>query len=424
MKAAEMTGERKFRAGKRLFRSGEKNLSHVETGVGYKPEVSLEAFVFLGACIAAFGAIGSRMGMVNMLNTLMNTAFDLLMNTVFYIMAIAVIAGAISGLLSEFGVISLINRLLSPLMRPLYGLPGAGVIGVMATYLSDNPAILALASDQNFRRYFKKYQLPALTNIGTAFGMGLVITSFVIGLSAVTGSGSGNFIAAVLIGNLGAVVGSIVSTRLMLVKTRRLYGTEAAADESEDVSETEADAELPEKMRRIRKGSAGYRFIESMLSGGRKGVDMGISIIPGVLVICSVVLMLTNGPSADGTYTGAAGEGVAFLTWAAQKLDFVLEALFGFSSPEAIAVPVTALGAAGAAIGLIPQLLQQGLADAGDVAVFTSMCMCWSGYLSTHMAMMDSLNFRELTGHAILSHTIGGLTAGISANLMFTVFCG
>ena len=424
MKAAEMTGERKFRAGKRLFRSGEKNLSHVETGVGYKPEVSLEAFVFLGACIAAFGAIGSRMGMVNMLNTLMNTAFDLLMNTVFYIMAIAVIAGAISGLLSEFGVISLINRLLSPLMRPLYGLPGAGVIGVMATYLSDNPAILALASDQNFRRYFKKYQLPALTNIGTAFGMGLVITSFVIGLSAVTGSGSGNFIAAVLIGNLGAVVGSIVSTRLMLVKTRRLYGTEAAADESEDVSETEADAELPEKMRRIRKGSAGYRFIESMLSGGRKGVDMGISIIPGVLVICSVVLMLTNGPSADGTYTGAAGEGVAFLPWAAQKLDFVLEALFGFSSPEAIAVPVTALGAAGAAIGLIPQLLQQGLADAGDVAVFTSMCMCWSGYLSTHMAMMDSLNFRELIGHAILSHTIGGLTAGISANLMFTVFCG
>lgn len=424
MKAAEMTGERKFRAGKRLFRSGEKNLSHVETGVGYKPEVSLEAFVFLGACIAAFGAIGSRMGMVNMLNTLMNTAFDLLMNTVFYIMAIAVIAGAISGLLSEFGVISLINRLLSPLMRPLYGLPGAGVIGVMATYLSDNPAILALASDQNFRRYFKKYQLPALTNIGTAFGMGLVITSFVIGLSAVTGSGSGNFIAAVLIGNLGAVVGSIVSTRLMLVKTRRLYGTEAAADESEDVSETEADAELPEKMRRIRKGSAGYRFIESMLSGGRKGVDMGISIIPGVLVICSVVLMLTNGPSADGTYTGAAGEGVAFLPWAAQKLDFVLEAPFGFSSPEAIAVPVTALGAAGAAIGLIPQLLQQGLADAGDVAVFTSMCMCWSGYLSTHMAMMDSLNFRELTGHAILSHTIGGLTAGISANLMFTVFCG
>lgn len=424
MKAVEMTGERKFRTGKRLFRGGEKNPVRAKARDGYKPEVSLEAFVFLGVCVAVLGAIGSRMGMVNMLNTLMNTAFDLLMNTVFYIMAIAVIAGAISGLLSEFGVISLINRLLSPLMKPLYGLPGAGAIGVMATYLSDNPAILALASDANFRRYFKKYQLPALTNIGTAFGMGMIITSFVIGLSGISGGDGGSFIAAVLIGNLGAVVGSIVSTRLMIMKTKRLYGTEAKAPEIEAGSGDPAESELPEKTRRVRSGSIGSRFIESMLSGGRKGVDMGISIIPGVLVICSVVLMLTNGPSSDGTYTGAAGEGVAFLPWAAEKLSFILEPLFGFSSPEAIAVPVTALGAAGAAIGLIPQLLQQGLADAGDVAVFTSMCMCWSGYLSTHMAMMDSLNFRELTGHAILSHTMGGLAAGISANLMFTVFCG
>ena len=254
--------------------------------------------------------------------------------------------------------------------------------------------------------------------------MGMIITSFVIGLSGISGGDGGSFIAAVLIGNLGAVVGSIVSTRLMIMKTKRLYGTEAKAPEIEAGSGDPAESELPEKTRRVRSGSIGSRFIESMLSGGRKGVDMGISIIPGVLVICSVVLMLTNGPSSDGTYTGAAGERVAFLPWAAQKLSFILEPLFGFSSPEAIAVPVTALGAAGAAIGLIPQLLQQGLADAGDVAVFTSMCMCWSGYLSTHMAMMDSLNFRELTGHAILSHTMGGLAAGISANLMFTVFCG
>ena len=69
-------------------------------------------------------------------------------------------------------------------------------------------------------------------------------------------------------------------------------------------------------------------------------------------------------------------------------------------------------------------MAEAGTVLANDVAVFTAMCMCWSGYLSTHMAMMDSLNFRELIGHAILSHTIGGLTAGISANLMFTVFCG
>ena len=106
------------------------------------------------------------MGAVNMVNTMMNTAYRLLQDTVFYIMAIAVLAGAISGLLTEFGVVALINRLLSSLMEPLYHLPGASILGVLATYLSDNPAILTLADDSGFRCFFKKYQLPALTNRG------------------------------------------------------------------------------------------------------------------------------------------------------------------------------------------------------------------------------------------------------------------
>ena len=149
-----------------------------------------------------------------------------LINTVFYIMAIAVLAGAVSGLLMEFGVVAAINKILSPLMKPLYGLPGASVVGVVTTYLSDNPAILTLAGDDNFKRYFKKYQLPALTNIGTAFGMGMIITTFMIGIKTPSG---GSFVTAALIGNLGAIIGSVISARLMLLKTKKLYGTEAPA---------------------------------------------------------------------------------------------------------------------------------------------------------------------------------------------------
>ena len=49
----------------------------------------------------------------------------------------------------------------------------------------------------------------------------------------------------------------------------------------------------------------------------------------------------------------------------------------------------------------------------------TSLCMCWSGYLSTHVAMMDALKSREMTGKAILSHTVGGLLGGVAANYIF-----
>lgn len=378
-----------------------------------KKVVSLESFIFIGCFAILFGVLGTKMGAINMLNTMMQTAYQLLMDTVFYIMAIAVLAGALSGLFTEFGVVALINKILSPLMKPMYDLPGASVVGILATYLSDNPAILTLADDQGFRRYFKKYQLPALTNIGTAFGMGLIITSFMIGIASPTGE---SFILPALLGNLGAVIGSVVSVRLMLHFTAKEYG-------KTEMCEVEGiNAVMYTDYRMVRPGSAASRFMSAMLDGGKSGVGMGVAVIPGVLIICTLVLMLTNGPSADGTYTGAAYEGIALLPALGDKLNFILKPLFGFTSSQGISVPITSLGAAGAAIGLVPKLVQEGMATGNDVAVFTAMCMCWSGYLSTHVAMMDSLGYSNMTGKAIISHTIGGLCAGISAHWLYVLF--
>ena len=85
----------------------------------YKKAVGPETFICLAAILVVFVGLGHMMGAVNMLKTTMNTAFALLMDTCFYIMAIAVIAGAIGSLMTEFGVVELINRILSPLMLPL-----------------------------------------------------------------------------------------------------------------------------------------------------------------------------------------------------------------------------------------------------------------------------------------------------------------
>ena len=378
---------------------------------GVKRGISKEVPVFIIAFFGFFILLGSEMGAANMFSTMMNTAHDLLINTVFYIMAIAVLAGAISALFSEFGVIFLLNKLLSPLIGPVYGLPGASAVGIFTTYLSDNPAILTLADDNNFRKFFKKYQLPALTNIGTSFGMGLIITTFMVGIKSPVGE---HFGMAVLIGNLGAIVGSIVSTRLMLHQTAKIYGKEADC-------ECEADGGPVidiHHYRRIHRGNTGTRFIDALLEGGKSGVDMGLSIIPGVLIICTMVMMLTNG-APEGGYTGGAYEGIGLLPMLGEKFNFIIQPLFGFSSSEAVAVPITALGAAGAAISIVENLVHNGLSNAHDIAVFTAMCMCWSGYLSTHVAMMDSLKCHELTGKAIVSHTIGGLCAGVAANWMY-----
>ena len=380
-----------------------------EKNIGrFKKDIGLENFLCIGLFLAFFVSIGSKMGGINMIKTMMNTGFDLLINVCLYLMAIAVLAGAISGLFSECGVIALVNKLLSKVMHPIYDLPGASSLGMLNCYLSDNPAILTLAHDDNFRRYFKKYQMPALTNLGTAFGMGLITTTSMMGLN-VEGA-----VTSALIGNLGAVIGSVVSVRLMMIATKKMYGTT-------EYVEVKSKVEIPENSRQVREGSAGGRFIQSILDGGKVGVDMGLSIIPGVVIICTLVILLTNGPGANG-YTGAANEGVGVLPWIGGKLSFILSPLFGFSSPEAIAVPITALGSTGAAIGTVAKMAAAGKVSGNDIAVFTAICMCWSGYISTHIAMMDALGTKEATGKALISHTIGGLTAGVAAHLLYMLF--
>ena len=149
---------------------------------------------------------------------------------------------------------------------------------------------------------------------------------------------------------------------------------------------------------------------------------MGVSIIPGVVLICTLVIMLTNGVGEAGVYDGSANQGIAILPVIGEKLNVILKPLFGSSSPQAIAVPITALGSSGAAIGMVSEMVNKNLVTPNDIAVFTSICMCWSGYLSTHIAMMDALGTKEMTGNAILCHTIGGICAGIASHLIMLIF--
>lgn len=366
-----------------------------------------KSFLSLIIFLAVMAVFVVPMGLANTLNTMMNTAYRLLMDTALFIMALAVLAGAISAVFSEYGIIELFNHILSPLMKPLYGMPGAAALGIVTTFLSDNPAILTLADDKGYRRFFKDYQVPALTNLGTSFGMGLIVMSFCLGL----GNSVPHVTAAVLCGGAGAIAGSILSTRLMLHFTARALGRSKDACDTTEAVSAPTQAATDRGM---------IRLVNTLLAGGKKGVELGLAVIPGILIICTLVMMLTGG-MPDGGYTGSAFEGIGLLPAAANKLHFIIDPLFGFTHPADLAVPVTALGSAGAAMGLISPLVSAGQAGANDIAVFTAMCMCWSGYLCTHVSMMDVLGYSRFTGKAILSHTIGGLFAGVCAHWLFVL---
>jgi hypothetical protein len=370
--------------------------------------ITVETIVALFVISAIFGIFASRMGLANMFGTMMATAHDLMLNTVFFLMGVIILAGAFTSLISEFGIVSIANRILSLLMKPFFGLPGAASIGVVATYLSDNPAIMPLSAEKGFLKYFKKWQVTTLVNLGTVFGMGLIVTTFMLTQSTDTVPLG----RAVLLGCIGAILGGIVSVRLMGYFGKKKYGVD------EDVVVDDEGGYDLLKFREVRSGNFAQRSLQALLDGGVHGVKTGLDIMPGVIIITTAVMMLAYGPGDHG-YTGGAFEGVGFLPWAGAKLSFIIEPMFGFTSPEAIAFPVTSLGSVGASLAMVPQFLETGIIDANGICVYTAIGICNAGFLSTHVGMMDGIGERNLASVAIGTHFIGGVSAGVFAHLLF-----
>lgn len=373
-----------------------------------RKQTTQEAVIFLLVFLVVFGLLGYQMGLAHAANTIMKTAHDLLLNVVFFIMAITVLTGALGKLMIEFGVIKLLERILAPFMKPLFGLPGVAALGALVTFFSDNPAIIALARDRQFTAYFKDYQLVSLVNFGTAFGMGLIVITFMVGQG---------YVAPAFVGLAAAVVGGAISTRTMqaLVKNRmpvRKVEPVLAATTQDDPGEHESSQREDQNLF--------LRFLNASLDGGKQGVNLGLAIIPGVLIITTFVMMFVFGPKDPAVgYQGLAYEGVRVLPVLGSYFSWFFETLFGFKSPELIAFPMTSLGAVGAAISLVPPFASKGILTGNDVAVFTGIGMCWSGFLSTHTAMLDALGYRELTSRALFSHTIGGIGAGVFAHFSY-----
>lgn len=383
-----------------------------------KRPVTTETYVLLLLFVGGFVMFSLEMGVANFLNTLINTSYYLLINVAFWIMGVAVLTGAMAGIFSEFGIVALLNYIFGPIVRVIYRLPGVAGIGAISAYLSDNPAVISLYKEKEFRKRFKDYQIPVLVNLGTSFGMGLVIAVFFISLNTQYGE-FGNFFLATGIGVIASIIGSMVSVRMLTYFSKKHKNI---PKDDHPIKIIEGD----EFMRETREGTFVNRFLESALDGGKNGVEIGLQIIPGILIISTFIIMLTNGKSVDpdtgellAYFTGSALEGIEYLPKLGDHLMFIFRPLFGFEHSEAIAFPLISLGSAGAAIGIVTEFISNGFITIKDIAVFTAIGTTWSGYLSTHVGMMDAVHERGLTSKAIISHTIGGIVSGVVANYLF-----
>ncbi|QMU08539.1 CD0519/CD1768 family membrane protein [Levilactobacillus suantsaii] len=389
---------------------GEMTLDAAPDTAHFRREISKGTFISLGFLLLLGIYFSSVMGFGTMFSVVMSTAHDLLLNTIFYIMGVAVLAGAVSTLFSEFGVTALLNKLLAPLMKPLFNLPGVASLVAITTYFSDNTAVAVVAQDPSVAKYYKKYQWVTMINLGTTFGMGIILAGGILGIQ------SGKFVSCVAVGSLCTIVGGVVSNRLLMWKTKKMYGMDADVDEKCLASDLEP---APKGYRRIRDGGPFQRGLSAACDGGKVGVNLGMSIIPGVLIFTTLVMMLTNGPSVvhgHEVYQGVTYEGTGLLPMLGDKLSFILQPLFGLTNSQTLGLPLTSLGAAGASLAGAKQMADAGTIGMHDMTVYFAIAWCWSGFLSAHASIADTMKTREITTFAMFAQLIGGLVAGVVAN--------
>ncbi|MCK5653313.1 MAG: hypothetical protein KAJ42_18140, partial [Gemmatimonadetes bacterium] len=72
--------------------------------------ITTETLVALAILGALFAIFAWKMGLAFMFKTMMGTAHDLILNTVFFLMGVIIIAGAFTSLIAEFGIVSIANR--------------------------------------------------------------------------------------------------------------------------------------------------------------------------------------------------------------------------------------------------------------------------------------------------------------------------
>ena len=279
------------------------------------------------------------------------------------------------------------------------------------TFLSDKPAIISVAKNPLFARYFKRYQHISLVNFAGSYAMGLLVIIFMMG---------NGFYTEPLYGLVGAIIGSIIATRLMQRFVLKEYPEYRDEDVLTPSIETERGRVPYETHPDDARQTLFVRVLDALLDGGKSGVEVGLAIIPGVLIISTLVMMFTFSADPEtGTYTGGAYQGTELLPLLAGKAGFVFRWLFGFNASQLIAFPITALGTVGAALGLIPEMMSKGIIDSNAIAVFTAMGMCWSDFLSADAATLDALGYRHFISRSFTCTFIGGIAAGIITHWLF-----
>lgn len=243
--------------------------------------------IFIWLTYLAVDAEDGKTGFFHML-TNADTGGFILGDLLTMLVIIFVIAGLLLPLLLDFGLLEFVGALLTPVMRPLFKIPGRAAVDCFTSWIGDGTLGIMLTCNQYEGGYYSAREASIIATTFSA--VSITFSIVVIGTVELMDYFGAYYLTVCLVG----VVCAIVCPRIPPLSRKKdtyLIEGRAMSEKLPDRYKNSVDYGMDLALKRV----ASHKGIGEFLSNGVKNaVGMWFGVMPSVMAIGSLVLLLAN----------------------------------------------------------------------------------------------------------------------------------
>lgn len=202
--------------------------------------------------------------------------------------SIFLFAGFLLPLLTDFGLLELVGALLTPVMRPLFGLPGRSSIDCVASWVGDGTVGVALTNKQYLEGYYTKREAAVIATTFSAVSITFCLVVLEqVGLSHLFGP-------YYLTITLAGIVAAILMPKLPPLKSKDdTYYNNNKADLGEDVPEGHSNFSWGLELG-IARANKSFNFSDFIGNGLFTVLDLWFGVLPAIVAFGTIGLIVAE----------------------------------------------------------------------------------------------------------------------------------
>ena len=217
-----------------------------------------------------------------------NTGGLILHDLILGLFSIFLFAGFLLPFLTDFGILEFVGVLLTPVMRPLFGLPGRSSIDCVASWIGDGTIGVSLTNKQYMQGYYTSKEASV---IATTFSAVSITFSLVVLKQVELVNLFGPYYLTIIV--CGVVAAIIVPKLPPLSKKSNEYYSGEKTDVGENVPEGYSNVEWGTKLA-IGRARANFNLIEFIKNGAKSVLEMWLGVLPVIMAFGTIALIIAE----------------------------------------------------------------------------------------------------------------------------------